>query len=1118
VYTVHDDKITVYEYGNFVGNPQSTPIGIVDQVLLQNRNLMIFGGRDGVRHFNEVWECRGSLSGADWVWERTVPGLDVLSAEDAECAAATKIYPVDTYDSQAPTQRPRPGGPLGFEYYDGDPDTDPLEILWRREPDEVDGMPTLPNWDHTLVFGGWDESHSYDGGNIHDWVENYNGLYGIYTPLMYKSTDCPTTTIAYAWGYASDAFSWENQPAGTTATNCDLYENIQIGATLDEVIYTGINMEEVLNTAAELGDLRAYLRVRIYNSGSDFQVRVVGELDDITMETVANQNEHVTLTSPDTYYMYVGGIIDDPTKPQNKPSDRETGGLSDWAFNTDESIVTISNTGSGFQWYDIDVTTQVIQMLQAAIPSGAAWEFGNNMGFLIIGMTNSTGTGYVDEASEELWIRMTGQHWAESNWEFSVHANWYVGDNSVRHPHERKSTAMAFSSNLNEFVLFGGIDGVRALDDTWTTIDGFSGWNILYPETRPPARWGHCMVECPGGVIVFGGFDSRNRPLNDLWQFTGTDWVELLPPDGEVPPPRGGAAMCPVGEWIAMFGGTDGEVYFNDTWILTLPGMVQEPRGLMGNWTKGETEVVKWFNIQPCGEQSRGPSPRAFMLHNNSHNAGFEKDTDFTPVMFVFGGRSGTLPTGTDTDGDWVRDGIEIELGGPDAGRDPRVNALIAESLALNTNETIPYAFKRLGGISFWWPFLGVRSAIMDFESLAGYYVMMDTNVVFWSNAGQSYAARPELNLPAEGHSREITGEEVIPTGYDAYASGFENLWWHRFGGGDPLDPRDEWEIGEPHAEGLSSNAAPPVAHSGRWCYGTDLNGYYPDSAVMELYTPLFDLTLPAPDSTSAGDPEPNTNGFWLVFHEWLDLADANDMVRIDAVRPSTGADIATRVSGVNPPRPVVNILPNRNNAYNTAGSWRRVVVPLEPVVNEQNLYFRFVLQSDTNGHSGGWYVDDVAILQAGQISGFYTNLGTIYLFGTAGTNALESAETGSGGDFGFEFLAAGQYRIVTGDGSGGTNVTISGNMTWDVVVSDLDVNEIVMGIVINSPVLLSWTAVPGMVYEIQYSTPEAIISADPWTAVDTVIATSDVAEYIDWNSENVRSRLYRVVLKEISN
>ena len=72
------------------------------------------------------------------------------------------------------------------------------------------------------------------------------------------------------------------------------------------------------------------------------------------------------------------------------------------------------------------------------------------------------------------------------------------------------------------------------------------------------------------------------------------------------------------------------------------------------------------------------------------------------------------------------------------------------------------------------------------------------------------------------------------------------------------------------------------------------------------------------------------------------------------------------------------------------------------------------------------------------------------------------------------------------------------------------------MGIVINSPALISWTTEPGLTYEIQYTTPAEITSADPWHTIGTVKATGSNMQFVDYGSEVIESRFYRIILKGV--
>jgi hypothetical protein len=170
----------------------------------------------------------------------------------------------------------------------------------------------------------------------------------------------------------------------------------------------------------------------------------------------------------------------------------------------------------------------------------------------------------------------------------------------------------------------------------------------------------------------------------------------------------------------------------------------------------------RWVLVSPVGEQSQSPPPRAFAsmvyaqnartVPDPSGNSTYQADENpprASPVVFLFGGRSGALPTDRDTDLDMVEDGTEHELGGMLAGRDPRVNALVVS----NGIETIPYAFKRIGSIRANANPIA-RGVIANFESLRH------------DKPDAEHAAL--YNLPYEGHIDQWT---LTQYGYSPVAS-----------------------------------------------------------------------------------------------------------------------------------------------------------------------------------------------------------------------------------------------------------------------------------------------------------------------------------------------------------
>ncbi len=699
-------------------------------------------------------------------------------------------------------------------------------------------------------------------------------------------------------------------------------------------------------------------------------------------------------------------------------------------------------------------------------------------------------------------------------------------------------------STGNVMVVFGGMSGKDIYQETihvepkWQLVvdEGQPAnyelqslaWYQPFPSASPPARWAAHLAYDPNlrVVVLFGGFDRKHRPLRDVWVYDGLNWTEVQGfTTAERPQPRAGASFVFFGGhdydrgWnrgnadyasesrdIVLFGGTDGKVYFDDLWTLKISA---SSNGYSGAWTLN----------QPCGEQREPkPSPRAFASMSWAQNAieelswpGYQNGTA-DGGMFLFGGRSGPLPTGRDTDMDMVDDGTEYELGGPTAGRDPRVNRLVEPT---KTNETIPYAFLRMGSVpdepillnTNFFP-TGVRvdrHAIANMEAVsydcswgsAELGTMITPNKIPWNGFN---LIEPDL-LCDNGVQFPTLDAPPWRVGVEAYRSDHSDLWYHQYSVEFPFDTRDEWELGRPNADNLGPNGAPPYAYSGRWVYGTDLDGTYPNNAQMELLSPLMQLTLPPANTTDTN----YTTRFNLVFHEWLDLADSNDIVRVEMIRPVTGSEIVKRIP--NPAKPIITLVPNRSSAYNTTGSWRRVIVPIEVSANETNIFFKFFFRSDASGNAGGWYIDDVAVIQGGEINGTYTN-GTnaqVVLLGTNYNGHVQDQTTAYGaGEFQFGLLPAGNYMV----GANGvvTNIVVGpGSPSVSLGINDLP--SVAWSLIALPPTLVQWNAVPGFVYRVEYSTD---FGAN-WFELVTQPATGLVESFLDTSGDPFR--WYRVIL-----
>ncbi|KAH7930533.1 hypothetical protein BV22DRAFT_1124814 [Leucogyrophana mollusca] len=137
----------------------------------------------------------------------------------------------------------------------------------------------------------------------------------------------------------------------------------------------------------------------------------------------------------------------------------------------------------------------------------------------------------------------------------------------------------------------------------WTRVNTYG--------PSPAGRYGHAVAMIGTKFFVFGG-QVDGEFLNDLWAFdlsslrTQAAWELCEPAGTERPAQRTGHAVVACGDRIIVFGGTDGQYHYNDTWAF-------------------DVNTKKWSELQCIGFI---PSPR------EGHAAAVVDD-----VIYVFGGR-----------------------------------------------------------------------------------------------------------------------------------------------------------------------------------------------------------------------------------------------------------------------------------------------------------------------------------------------------------------------------------------------------------------------------------------------------------------------------------------------
>jgi uncharacterized protein (TIGR03437 family) len=207
---------------------------------------------------------------------------------------------------------------------------------------------------------------------------------------------------------------------------------------------------------------------------------------------------------------------------------------------------------------------------------------------------------------------INGLHLLDDTWTWDG-SNW-TEQSPQASPSFRSDFAMAYDSTHGQVVLFGGLGHDGALNDTWVW-DG-ANWTQIMPQTSPSARADFALAfdSAHGQVVLFGGHVSGNN-LGDTWVWDGSNWTQESPQSGPAARYQPAMAYDSVHNQVVLFGGSGNAGNLDDTWVWD-----------GSNWT----------------QQSPQTSPSArygqAMAYDSAH--------DF---VVLFGGRAGTPAGLSDT-------------------------------------------------------------------------------------------------------------------------------------------------------------------------------------------------------------------------------------------------------------------------------------------------------------------------------------------------------------------------------------------------------------------------------------------------------------------------------------
>ncbi|CAG8553054.1 6268_t:CDS:10, partial [Acaulospora morrowiae] len=133
----------------------------------------------------------------------------------------------------------------------------------------------------------------------------------------------------------------------------------------------------------------------------------------------------------------------------------------------------------------------------------------------------------------------------------------------------------------NNMIVFGGLPATseERLDENIYVLNTVSKNWTRYPISSNPkrgGRFGHTATVIGSKMYIFGG-KVNGYCLNDLMAFDikslnsyGPRW-EIIVPQNESPPERYGHIACACNDKIYIFGGSNGDIFYNDTWCYDIP-------------------------------------------------------------------------------------------------------------------------------------------------------------------------------------------------------------------------------------------------------------------------------------------------------------------------------------------------------------------------------------------------------------------------------------------------------------------------------------------------------------------------------------------------------------------
>ncbi len=158
-------------------------------------------------------------------------------------------------------------------------------------------------------------------------------------------------------------------------------------------------------------------------------------------------------------------------------------------------------------------------------------------------------------------------------WAYDTNTNTWTNVTPDLSPALRARHALAYDSESDRVILFGGLNPLNYLDqnDTWAYDTNTNTWTNVNPPVRPQGRRNHAMAYDAESdrVILFGG-TMRGSVHQDTWSydFNANTWTAMAPDPRLAARRMHAMTYDSQADRVIVFGGTASNKVFwtNETW------------------------------------------------------------------------------------------------------------------------------------------------------------------------------------------------------------------------------------------------------------------------------------------------------------------------------------------------------------------------------------------------------------------------------------------------------------------------------------------------------------------------------------------------------------------------